>query len=219
MEAMRWDPTDKSGPFGKLFDKLRKCKETEGKCPHLSFRSYYFEPNQETAEEWHNKAMFLGELDRRVVFVCESPGPSGKKMPPGVVLPCFNGSARVRRFHEIRKCYGLQNCYVTNTVKCGPKPHRLGKHTDDDIKACIGFLIDELELIQPMVAVGVGKNAMHTLRTVVALKMAKSNRVPPVLFQITHYSMHGDPAERWRCEFEELERLLARLKPRAEWKR
>ena len=166
---------------------------------------------------WHNKAMFLAELDRRVVFVCESPGPSGNKMPPGIVLPCFNGSARGRRFHEIRKCYGLQNCYITNSVKCGTKSHELGKHTDNEIEACIGFLIDELELIQPMVAVGVGENAMHTLKIVVAPKMAKSNRVPPVLFKITHYSMRGDPAERWRCEFEELKQLLARLKPRAEW--
>ncbi len=155
--------------------------------------------------------MYLNEIDRRVVFVCESPGPSGKGTKSTAVKRCWAETHRDKRFQEVLVKYKFQNCYITNTVKCGARQGKRHKHAE--IEACIGFLLRELELIQPMIAVGVGGNAMHTLRTQVVPKLT----VPPVLFQITHYSMRGDPRKIWDREFPKLARLLSRLKPRSGW--
>lgn len=207
---MMFDPREKAGPFGQLFQEMRRCKEART-CRSLVIRPYYFEPNPETAEEWRAQGSFLGEIDRRVVFVCESPGPSGSRAKPMIAMRCWTESPRDKRFQEAREKYGLENCYVTNTVKCGV--HRGMRHTDAELDACIGFLVQELDLIQPMVAVGVGGNAVYDLRIRALPRLA----VPPVLFQITHYSARRNPWEAWDREFPELRRLLSGLKPRSEW--
>jgi hypothetical protein len=61
-----------------------------------------------------------------------------------------------------------------------------------------------------MIAAGVGGNAMYALRT----RVVPSMKLPPVLFQITHYAARRDPWEAWNREFPELMRLLSRLRPR-----
>jgi hypothetical protein len=73
-------------------------------------------------------------------------------------------------------------------------------------------LVRELELIKPLVAVGVGANAMRTLRKWCVPRLEN----PPELFQITHYSMRGNPTSVWEQEFKELRMLLSRFKPRSE---
>jgi uracil-DNA glycosylase family 4 len=112
---------------------------------------------------------------------------------------------------EVRLKYGLQDCYITNTVKCGVREG--SNHSEAEFSACLGFLIQEIELVEPMVAVGVGGNAMHTLRRQVLPQL----KVPPLYFQITHYSMRRNPWEAWDNEFPDLLRLLSRLKPRTQW--
>ncbi len=205
-----FDPRDKAGPFRKPFQEIRRCKE-DRTCRSLTVRPYFFEPNPETAKEWHAQGIFLGELDRRVMFVCESPGPSGNRAKPGMVMRCWAESPRDRRFQKVREKYGLQDCYITNTVKCGVRQGT--RHTDAEFDACIGFLVRELEMIQPMIAVGVGGNALHALRSWALPRLT----APPVLFEITHYSTRRNPWEAWDREFPELHRLLSRLKPRSQW--
>jgi len=204
------DPRDKAGPFGQLFQDIRGCKEART-CQLLSVRSYYFEPNPETADEWRSQGAYLGELDHRVVFVCESPGPSGKGEDASEAKRCWAESPRDRRFQGVREKYGLQDCYITNTVKCGVRQG--ARHTNDEFSACIGFLAEELDLIRPLLAVGVGGNALYALRRWALPRLT----VPPVLFEITHYSTRRNPWEAWDREFPELRRLLSRLKPRSEW--
>jgi len=207
---MALDSGEHTGAFGQLFLEIRRCKEART-CRSLAIRPYYFEPNPETAREWRAQGSFLCEIDRRGVFVCESPGPSGSRTKPTIAKRCWAESPRDKRFQEARAKYGFQDCYITNTVKCGVR--RGMRHTDAELNACIGFLVRELDLIQPVVAVGVGGNAFHTLRTWVLPRLT----MPPVLFQITHYSSRRNPWDPWQREFPELRRLLERLKPRLEW--
>ena len=207
---MMSDPQDKAGPFEKLLQEIRRCKEART-CRSLTVRPYYFEPNPETADIWRLQGCFLREIDRRVVFVCESPGPSDNRRKSAAAQQCWAGSPRDKRFQEVRSKYGLQNCYITNSVKCGVR--RGTRHTDAELENCIRFLAQELELVKPMVAVGVGGNAMHALKRL----GTPSPSVSPVLFQITHYSTRRDPWRTWDNEFPELLRLLSRLKPRSEW--
>jgi uracil-DNA glycosylase family 4 len=207
---MIFDPRDKAGPFGRLFHEVRQCKEART-CASLPIRSYYFEPNLETADAWRANESFLGKIDLRVVFVCESPGPSGRGRETSETRRCWAESPRDRRFQKVRESYGFQNCYITNTVKCGVRQG--ARHTDAEVSACIGFLVKELDLICPMVAVGVGGNAVHTLRRWALPRLT----APPVLFEITHYSTRRNPWEAWDREFPELQRLLSRLKPLSQW--
>ena len=206
------DPRQMDGEFGRLFRDLEECKKYTGKseddrnkCKDLTVRQYYFEPNPMTVSEWHKVGMYLGELDSPVVFVCESPGRFDEGKQRKEVERCFSGTEREEKFHAARKKHGLGNCYITNTVKCGVR--KGGRHTDAELEACADFLIRELDLIQPMIIVGVGENAMHTLRTRIAHRL----EVPPVLFQVAHYSMRRNVGKEWEREFRELERLLSRL--------
>lgn len=208
---MNYDPRDRAGPFGQLLRDLRRCKESR-KCPSLRIRSYYFEPNPETADDWRNQGFYQGEIDSRIVFVCESPGSSGGEIRSPDIKRCWAESWRDKRFQNVLLNYQLQNCYIANTVKCGVRQG--GRHSDSEIDACIEFLVRELELIQPMIAVGVGGNAFHTLRTRVSPRL----KVPPVLFQITHYSARRNVRELWDQEFSGLLRLRSRLQPRSKWK-
>jgi len=205
------DPRDLDSDFGQLFQEIRECKKNKT-CKELTKRPYFFEPNPETAVAWKDLGMFTGDIDTRVVFVCESPGSLSKSVRSLATRRCWaNTARRVTRFHDVRSKYGFQNCLITNAVKCGVR--KGSKHSDEEASNCSHFVMKELELIKPLVVVGVGNNAMYYLRNFVLPNIA----IPPVLFQIAHYSVRRDPWKYWDKEFPELTRLLARLRPRSEW--
>ncbi|MDD5153704.1 MAG: uracil-DNA glycosylase family protein [Desulfovibrionales bacterium] len=154
----------------------------------------------------------MEHIDYRLMFICESPGPSAEENNEEDFEPCFYGSTRDRRFLDVRKKYDLANCYITNTVKCGVR--RGGMHSQSEVEACREFLVREINLIAPMIIVGVGGNACRTLRT----DVLKHLKTAPILFQITHYSSRRNPWDAWDNEFPELLRLLSRLRPREDWK-
>jgi uracil-DNA glycosylase len=201
------DPRKKNGQFAVLMNDILRCKSAK-LCPSLSIRQFYFEPNPSTISDWRKKNLYVKAIDRRAVFVCESPGPSAHRAPLESVEPCFYSSPRDDRFEKARRKYGFENCYITNTVKCGVR--RGAKHPKDEVEACRDFLVREIDLISPQVIVGVGGNAYRTLRT----DTLKHMKAPPVLFQITHYSSRRNPFDTWDIEFPELLRLLAQLRPK-----
>jgi len=205
------DPRSKTGPFEVLFKDIQACKGDQT-CPSLKTRQFYFEPNRFTASLWKNKGLFAKDIDHRVIFACESPGSSAIERNAKDLEPCWFSSPRDRRFEEVRRKYGLESCYITNTVKCGVR--RGAQHTRFEVQSCRKFLMREFELIRPQVVVGVGGNAYRTLRIDVLPHLKR----PPVLFQITHYSCRRDPWDFWDKQFPELLGLLARLRPREEWK-
>lgn len=206
--APRSDPRAGLGPFHDLMKEIRLCKEA-GRCPDLTSRSYYFEPNPATVLEWQAAAVYSKPVNPHVVFVCESPGPRFASENEAAPLRCWaeGESWRDRRFLEARKKWGLADCYITNTVKCGGIRRR---HTEQELRRCRDFLVRELEFLQPLVAVAVGRNAYRTLRREVLHRLDS----PPIIFEVTHYSARRDVRSRWEREFAALKRLLARLRPR-----
>lgn len=203
------DPKDGTGKFGELFNRIKACKDNKDNCLKLHERRvFYFEPNPETANHWANNGLFTSKIDTSVVFVGESPGPSGRNTEADKVSLCFWNGKYDERFLRIRRKYGLENCYLTNTVKCGIREK--GKHDNEEIDKCIHFLRDELELIQPAIVVCIGKNAEHTVK-----KMKKELQLQNDPFCITHHAFRGSRSElfrRWDDEFNELGEELKRLK-------
>ncbi len=204
------DPRSKAGPFEDLFRDIQKCKKADRTCPSLKTRQFYFEPNSHTAPIWKEGGWFSEHIDYRLMFICESPGPSAKEGNAENVERCF-GSPK-DRFQEVRQDYGLANCYITNTVKCGVR-RQGGKHSRAEVEACREFLVREIKLVEPMIIVGVGGNAFQTLRTEVLGHL----KTAPILFQITHYSSRRNPRDAWGNEFPKLKLLLEQLRPREEW--
>lgn len=157
------DPRSKTGPFEDLLKDIQECKKADINCPSLKTRQFYFEPNSVTAPDWKKVGCFSEPIDYRVMFICESSGGSAREGNPEDPERCFYGSLRDRRFLEVRQNNKLANCYITNTVKCGVR--RGGKHSRTEVEACREFLVREIDIIKPMIIVGVGENAFQTLRT------------------------------------------------------
>jgi len=203
------DPCACSGPFRDLMTEIRACKERRT-CPSLISRRYYFEPNSATAEQWQEERVYLSGIDPRVVFVCESPGPQIPSKDDAEPLRCWAEGGWNTRFRRAREKHELMDYYITNTVKCGGVRRR---HTEHELASCRHFLVRELELIEPLVVVGVGGAAYRALRK----DIVPCLRCKPVCFQITHYSARVNVGSRWEREFAGLKRLLERLKPKSEW--
>jgi hypothetical protein len=85
-------------------------------------------------------------------------------------------------------------------MKCGVRAG--GRHSDAEVAACGGFLTRELDLLAPLVAVGMGGNAYRTLRHHVLPLL----HCPPVLLEVTHYAARGNVWSRWNQEFADLQR-------------
>jgi hypothetical protein len=204
------DPRAPASPFGKLMAQIHECKEART-CPRLTSRRYYFEPNPATVAEWQAAGLYLADIDHRVVFVCESPGPQFGSVNNATPSRCWAKTPQDERFRQAREKHGFADSYITNSVKCGVRTR--GRHADAEVTACRGFLAQELQLLAPLVAVGMGGNAYRTLRLAVLPLLD----CPPVIFEVTHYSARGDVWSRWESEFAELNRLLTRLRPRTEW--
>ena len=154
MDRIVHDPRRLDGEFTKLFYDIRKCKD-DRKCPQLISRRFYFEPNPDTIKKWEKEGIYCKDIDRSVMFVCEGPG----KKPTvtennSATLQCWNNTPQDIVFKEARSKYKFSNCYITNTVKCGYKKGK--KHSKDEIVSCMEFLVKEIELVNPLVVVGVG---------------------------------------------------------------
>jgi uracil-DNA glycosylase len=203
-------PTQGRGAFADIMEMLRHCKD-RCTCPLLRSRAYYFEPNPQTRDQWAGERLYLNGVDRRVAFVCESPGAVVLSEDSSEVIRCWTVTPQDARFRKARERYGFQDCYLTNTVKCGVR--RGARHTNDELAACRPHLIREIELLKPQVAVGVGGNAYRHFRREVLPRLT----FQPVVFQLTHYSARGDVQPKWEQEFQELQRLVRRLKPTREW--
>ena len=133
---------------------LRKCKKNKT-CEGLTRRTFYFEPNEFTIKMWQEEGLYKKGIDGRALFVCESPGPkSAVKEEDITVKRCWGKENadpaviwRLERFRKLRESYGLENCFMTNVVKCGPKKGK--NHTHEETKNCSEFLDKEIKIIKP----------------------------------------------------------------------
>lgn len=135
-----------------LWNDVGRCKAAET-CPRLVVRTYWFEPNPGTIDQWQREARFSPSIDRRVVFVCESPtthaaGPPDFDVPAAKTSGwrCWGGynASVTDDFWTMRTRFNLQNCWITNVVKCGAGPGR-EKPDEREVGNCSVFLKRELE--------------------------------------------------------------------------
>jgi hypothetical protein len=190
----------------KLWTDVAACKAAET-CSRLPVRTYFFEPNPGTVAAWQSETRFSPSVDRRVVFVCESPTKHAKGDPdfivPGTGVSgwrCWGGynASVTDGFWKAREAYGLGNCWITNVVKCGAGPG-MGKPNIAEIERCSTFLRRELEVIQPAVIALVGRTDTPKFfrRSIPSLSFLDSS---PKVVNITHYSYERRPGGRGRMQ-------------------
>ena len=108
-------------------------------------------------ETRHNVAFGVGPRDADVMFVGEGPGEQEDlKGEP------FVGAAG-HLLDDMLSIIDLsrENCYIANIVKCRPPRNRDPLETEQD--ACIGYLRNQVALIQPKIIVCLGRVAAKRL--------------------------------------------------------
>ena len=104
-------------------------------------------------ETRHNVVFGVGPRDAGVMFVGEGPGEQEDlKGEP------FVGAAG-KLLDDMLSIIDLsrENCYIANIVKCRPPRNRDPMETEQD--ACIGYLRNQVALIQPKIIVCLGRIA------------------------------------------------------------
>lgn len=98
-----------------------------------------------------------GNPSARLMFVGEGPGYNEDKQ----ARP-FVGKAG-ELLDKMIVAMGLQreDTYICNVVKCRPPNNR--DPEADEVAACAGFMIQQVQIVQPDVIVGLGKFAVNTL--------------------------------------------------------
>ena len=100
----------------------------------------------------------VGDPDARIVFVGEGPGKD-----EDIQGEPFVGRAGQLLTDIITKGMKMQreDVYICNVVKCRPPENR--NPEPDEVDACEGFLIKQLEVIKPEIVVALGTFAAKTL--------------------------------------------------------
>ena len=126
-----------------LFDSLRQQCAACQACPLGKTRT---------------KSVFgVGPTDTRVMFVGEGPG-----QQEDLTGEPFVGAAG-QLLDDMLSIIdlGRDNCYIANIVKCRPPGNRDPMPQEQD--ACIGFLTEQIRLIQPKIIVCLGRIAAQRL--------------------------------------------------------
>lgn len=98
-----------------------------------------------------------GNANARVVFVGEGPGEQEDEQ--GVPFVGKAGQLLTKMLEAID--LSRENVYITNIVKCRPPQNR--NPEEDEIQACLPFLLTQLSIIQPEIICALGKVAGNVL--------------------------------------------------------
>jgi DNA polymerase len=105
-----------------------------------------------------------GNRNSVLVFIGEAPGEKEDEQgrpfvgPAGKLLTELIESTGYRR----------EDFYITNIVKCRPPGNR--DPEDDEINACLPYLIKQLELVKPRIIVCLGRHSARTIFKLAGLK-------------------------------------------------
>ena len=105
-----------------------------------------------------NVVFGVGDRNTDILFVGEGPGEQedlkGEPFvgPAGMLLDDMLSIIDLSR---------RENCYIANIVKCRPPYNRDPKENEQD--ACIGYLYEQMELVQPKIIVCLGRIAAKKL--------------------------------------------------------
>ncbi len=134
---MQQDPRERE--YERLVREIMSCT----KCPlHRSRR---------------NPVPGEGPLDARVMFVGEAPGRREDEEGRPFVGPAG------KLLNQLLEQAGLSRdrVYITNIVKCRPPGNRDPR--DEEIEACLPYLLRQIQLIKPRLIVALGRHAARTL--------------------------------------------------------
>ena len=109
-------------------------------------------------ETRHNVVFGVGNENADIMFVGEGPGEQEDLQGMPFVGPA---GKLLDDMISIIDLYRRENCYIANIVKCRPPRNRDPLETEQD--ACIGYLYNQIELVQPMVLVCLGRIAAKRL--------------------------------------------------------
>lgn len=107
-----------------------------------------------------------GRIDAEVVFVGEAPGAREDETGRPFV------GAAGKLLTELLESIGLKrgDVYITNIVKCRPPGNRDPR--EEEIRACLPYLVRQLRLIEPHVIVALGRHAARVLFSLAGLRWA-----------------------------------------------
>jgi len=173
-------------------EKCIMCYEGFMKYPtelRLKFRRWYnidpwfFPPKNDLVKG------FLGAGD--VVFICMRPSTGTFPSPAD------------EQFYKLLKNNGFQDAHITDLVKCRSRVKIEKRKEEKEVENCFGYLLKELEIIEPSLIVAVGDKAYNYLNG----KLPQ--RYKDRLDKIIHYSY----AKRWGKE-QVLEKDFKRVRQR-----
>lgn len=108
--------------------------------------------------ETRNNVVFgVGNRQSRILFVGEGPGEQEDLQGTPFVGPAGQLLDDMLSIIDIDRT----NCYIANIVKCRPPRNRDPLETEQE--ACIGYLRQQIELIQPKIIVCLGRIAATAL--------------------------------------------------------
>lgn len=202
-----------------LRDDIKKCKKKKT-CKDLTCRAFYFEPNKHTIKKWREEkkaltcvfflyARVLVQVVYRNDDDIDVKRCWGKENAKQSSIPFRN----LERFLEIRKVNRLENCYITNVLKCGPR--KGFHHSKEEIENCSGRLKEEIKIIHPEVVVAVGGEVAdyaYILQKYYKKFLEDQDFKKP--YKIAHYAFHGSNEKLWEDywdkEFKELKKIISR---------
>ena len=109
-------------------------------------------------ETRHNVVFGVGKRDTDVLFVGEGPGEQEDLQGEPFVGPAGKLLDDMLSILDLDR---KENCYIVNIVKCRPPRNRDPLETEQE--ACIGFLRNQVALIQPKIIVCLGRIAAKKL--------------------------------------------------------
>ena len=109
-------------------------------------------------ETRHNVVFGVGKRDTDVLFVGEGPGEQEDLQGEPFVGPAGKLLDDMLSILDLDR---KANCYIANIVKCRPPRNRDPLETEQE--ACIGYLRNQVALIQPKIIVCLGRIAAKKL--------------------------------------------------------
>ena len=109
------------------------------------------------AETRHHVVFGVGPVPAGIVFVGEGPGQNEDLQG----IPFVGAAGKLLDQILSIVDLGRDNCYIANIIKCRPPQNRDPLPQEQD--ACIGYLREQLEILQPKIIVCLGRIAAMRL--------------------------------------------------------
>ena len=129
---------------------MRAWEELKGECANCTRCGL--------CETRHNVVFGVGNENADILFVGEGPGEQEDLRGEPFVGPAGKLLDDMLSIIDLSR---MENCYICNIVKCRPPHNRDPLETEQD--ACIGYLRNQVALVQPKIIVCLGRIAAKRL--------------------------------------------------------